>query len=67
MNKWGYQEVLALAVVAMPFLLAIVGIGGWVANIVKLSNMEMAAFSGMLILRAIGIVIAPLGAVLGFC
>lgn len=38
---------------------------GWVLNIVKLAPMEGA--TGMLVLRAVGIVLAPLGAVLGYC
>lgn len=42
------------------------GIGGWIANIVKLSGMEFASVTGMLVLRAIGVFIPPLGAVLGF-
>lgn len=37
---------------------------GWVANIVALAHAE--AFTGMVILRAIGIFVAPLGAVLGY-
>jgi hypothetical protein len=38
---------------------------GWVLNIVKLVPMEGA--TGMLVLRAVGIVFAPLGVVLGYC
>jgi hypothetical protein len=40
------------------------GIYGWVANILALINDHMSA--GMLIVRAAGIFIAPLGAILGF-
>ncbi len=47
-------------------LVCIVGFGGWVANIVKLAGMDFASVTGMLVLRAIGIIVAPLGAVLGF-
>jgi len=43
------------------------GIGGWVWNIVKLAAMNLDVVSGMMILRIVGIVIPPLGAVLGFC
>ena len=46
------------AVVAAAF-------GGWVANIVKLCGMDFGAVTGMLVLRAVGIFVAPLGAVLG--
>ena len=47
-------------------LLAVVGLGGWVANIVKLVGMDFGHVTGMLVVRAIGIVAAPLGAVMGF-
>lgn len=40
------------------------GIGGWIANIIKLISAE--GFSGMEIARAVGILFAPLGAILGF-
>jgi hypothetical protein len=45
-------------------LLLIVGIYGWVCNIITLVG--MTAFSGMLVVRAAGILLPPLGAVLGF-
>lgn len=47
-------------------LLLLVGGGGWIANIVKLAGMDFGAVTGMLVIRAIGIVVAPLGAVMGF-
>ena len=47
-------------------LVAVLGFGGWVANIVKLVGMDFAAITGMLIVRAIGIIVAPLGAVVGY-
>jgi hypothetical protein len=47
-------------------VLVIVGVGGWIANIVKLVGMDFGAFTGMLVVRAIGIFLPPLGAVMGF-
>lgn len=47
-------------------LLLLVGVGGWIANIVKLAGMDFGAVTGVLVIRAIGIVVAPLGAVMGF-
>lgn len=49
--------------------IAVIGFGGWVANIVKLVNsgFEVAQWGGMEVARVIGIFFAPLGAVLGFC
>lgn len=49
--------------VAVVFLL---GLGGWIANIVKLIGSGFDPLTGMVVARAIGIFVAPLGAVLGF-
>ena len=46
--------------------LAVAGIGGWIANVVKLVGMDVGTLSGMLIVRAIGVVVPPLGSVMGF-
>jgi hypothetical protein len=48
------------------FALLVVGFGGWIANIVKLVGMDFAAVTGLMIVRAVGIVVPPLGAVMGF-
>lgn len=40
--------------------------GGWIANIVKLWNYDGSGFTGEVILRVLGIFIAPLGVVLGY-
>ena len=48
------------------FLLLLVGAGGWIANVVKLIGMDFGTITGMLVVRAIGIVVPPLGAVMGF-
>lgn len=57
-NVWGLVLFWILAVV--------VGFVGWVMNIVKLTESEWATEAGMMILRGIGIVLAPLGAILGY-
>ncbi|QRF55756.1 hypothetical protein [Variovorax paradoxus] len=44
--------------------IGLAGAVGWVLNIVKLAPMDGA--TGMLVLRGFGIVLAPLGAVLGY-
>lgn len=44
-------------------LLTPAAIIGWVSNIVALFNLD--AFSGEIILRVVGIFLAPLGAILG--
>ena len=47
-------------------IVALVGAWGWISNIIKLASMEFGGVTGMLVLRAIGVFVAPLGAVLGF-
>lgn len=47
-------------------LLSLVGVGGWIANIVKLVGSNFDLLTGMVVARAIGIFVFPLGAVLGF-
>ena len=47
-------------------IVALVGAWGWVSNIIKLASMDFGGVTGMLVLRAIGVFVAPLGAVLGF-
>ncbi len=39
---------------------------GWAENIIKLAHMSFDPITGMAILRAIGVVLAPLGVVLGY-
>lgn len=46
--------------------LTIAGVVGWVCNIVKFVGMDFGHITGMLVVRGIGIFLAPLGAVLGF-
>lgn len=54
----------ALFIVGLWF----VALGGWVANIYKLisTGMVIAEWGGMEIARVVGVLVAPLGAVLGF-
>lgn len=47
-------------------LIWIVGVIGWIMNIMTIAGSSFDVLSGMLILRVIGIFVAPLGAVLGF-
>jgi len=49
------------------FLLVwLVSIIGWVLNIVKIVDANFDPITGMVVLRCIGVFVAPLGAVLGF-
>ena len=44
----------------------LLGVGGWIANIVKMFAILNEPMTGMFILRIVGIFAAPVGAVLGY-
>lgn len=46
------------------FIVAVIGVVGWVKNIIALVALD--AVTGFALLRAVGIFVAPLGAVLGY-
>ncbi len=48
-------------------MLMLASIVGWVLNIVKIFHMTVDFHNIMFIMRLVGIFLAPLGAVLGFC
>jgi hypothetical protein len=56
----------AVSLIIFFAVVAVAGIGGWIANIVKLASMTFDPVTGMLVLRAIGVFLAPLGAILGY-
>lgn len=61
MNNKGF------AIYELIFLMVwVLGTVGWIANIVKLIGMDLEPITMLLILRVIGVIAAPLGAVLGF-
>ena len=64
MNKRTTDETATLITLLLFIALFVVGLIGWVLNIVALC--DMGSFSGLMALRIIGIFLAPLGAVLGF-
>jgi hypothetical protein len=55
-----------IAMVLLIIAFAVLGIGGWVANIVKMIGSGFDPLTGLVIGRVIGVFVAPLGAVLGF-
>lgn len=61
MNCKGFSSVELLIVIVW-----IVGIGGWIANIVKLVGMLGGEITAMFIARCVGVFVAPLGVILGF-
>ena len=46
--------------------LAIVSLAGWIWNIVKLSDLGLDPLTGEVVIRVVGIFVAPLGAVMGY-
>jgi hypothetical protein len=48
-------------------VVAIVGIYGWVANIIKLIAILDGGLTAMFVARIVGVFAPPLGVVLGFC
>lgn len=44
----------------------IAGLVGWVMNIMALYHMSFATITGELVLRCVGIFVAPIGSVMGF-
>lgn len=55
----------SLALIVTWLLLVILGFAGWVMNIVSIVHSD-GGMTGMFIVRCIGILVAPLGAVLGY-
>lgn len=48
------------------FLIFVLSLYGWLMNLIILWNMPLDPLTGQLIVRIIGIFVAPLGAVLGY-
>ena len=60
-NQLGYASVQLIFIVVW-----LAAIGGWITNIVKIVGTLSDPITGMFIFRCVGIVVAPLGAVLGY-
>jgi len=58
----------SLIAVLLGFAIIIACILGWVLNIVAIahSNFDFSNITGMIVLRIIGVFLAPLGSVLGY-
>lgn len=53
-------------ITSLVFAFWIAAVGGWIINIFKLTNMTLNPVTMELILRILGILAAPLGAVMGY-
>ena len=57
----------AMDVASLVWLVIVIAAGyGWVMNIITLAHSSFDVITGMLVLRVVGIFVAPLGTVLGF-
>jgi ABC-type Na+ efflux pump permease subunit len=63
-NKSDDWTAVAIILLFVAFWLA--AIGGWIANIVKIFATAAEPLTAYFIIRCIGVVVAPVGAVLGF-
>lgn len=63
MNRNGNVSVLGAVIL---LVIIVVGGYGWVMNIVKLVGSDFAQITGVLVVRTVGIFMAPLGIVMGY-
>lgn len=56
---------LAIGAILFQLAIAIAAVGGYVTNIVKLVH-HVGPFAAMEVVRAIGIVVPPMGAIMGY-
>ena len=55
-----------ISFVVICFTLGAAAVAGYIGNIIEIANIINDPISGMLLLRLVGIVVAPLGAILGW-
>ena len=55
-----------LTVIFLYIGLVIASLTGWIWNIVKLSDLGLDPLTGEVVIRVVGIFVAPLGAVMGY-
>jgi len=60
----GYRMLELLYVSIIP--IALLGAFGWGWNIIKITQSSFDPLTGMLVVRIIGIFVAPIGAILGY-
>lgn len=63
MNK---DVLIIISLIAAQVGIVVGAIAGWVMNIVTIAHSSFDVLTGMLVLRIVGIFVAPLGAVLGW-
>ena len=60
------RRTMDITILMIWFTMLAACIVGWIMNIVAIAHTGFSDMSGMLILRVVGIFIAPLGAILGY-
>jgi hypothetical protein len=60
------QKRSALTMILVWIVLTVGIVGGWVANIVKLFDSGLEPLTGEVVVRIIGVFIAPIGVVMGY-
>ena len=50
----------------VTILITVLAFYGWVSNILAITGSDFTEVTGLLVIRCIGVVIAPLGAVMGY-
>lgn len=66
LKQRGVESVASLVMAAIFVLIWGLFIFGWVDNIVKLFYANFDPLTGIVVLRIVGIFVAPLGAVIGY-
>lgn len=64
-RRFGLTESIYTAIAIYGAVILLLGVG-WVLNIINLVGMSFDPLTGLAVARAVGIIVAPLGAVLGY-
>jgi hypothetical protein len=60
------KERLGAGCALFTFLILVGGVIGWVMNIITLAQSNFDKIDGEIIVRAVGIIVAPVGAIVGW-
>lgn len=56
------------SIFVLCFYIAILfaSVGGWILNLIKVFNAEFSTITGVLVVRVIGVFVAPIGSIFGW-
>jgi len=66
MTTYKSASTAGVGIVIFVIALWLAAIGGWIANIVKIFGSAADPITAWFLIRCVGVVLAPLGAVLGY-